>query len=117
MIWLALWCGSGAIVGSVVGSFTGRPGVGTVLGTFAGPLGWLMLLGAEPRARAVRASPDVPASTAEASCVEDAEIIDALSPQPLSCAASASAAGSSKGAKARSTERSVPNLLEGLAMR
>lgn len=86
MVWLALWCGSGAIVGSVVGNFTGRTGVGTVLGTFAGPFGWLMLLGGQPRSRAVCASPRVPTSTAtaETPSVENVEIVDGHPPQWIS---------------------------------
>ena len=51
MIWLVLWCGSGAIVGSTFGHVKGRASLGGVLGMFCGPFGWLMVLGAEPRTR------------------------------------------------------------------
>ncbi len=51
MIWLVLWCGSGAIGGWTIGHFKGRSWLGGVLGMFCGAFGWLMLLGAEPRPR------------------------------------------------------------------
>jgi hypothetical protein len=51
MIWLVLWCGSGAIVGATIGHGKGRASLGGVLGMFCGPFGWLMLLAAEPRTR------------------------------------------------------------------
>jgi hypothetical protein len=50
MVWLVLWCCSGAIVGWAIGLVTGRPGLGVFLGMFCGVFGWLMLLGADPRA-------------------------------------------------------------------
>jgi uncharacterized membrane protein YfcA len=89
MIWLAVWCVAGAAVGSVVGSFSGRPGVGAVLGAFAGPLGWLMLLGAAPKAGSERSPSEVPASTANEGREEDSQTLDACALQPISWAASA----------------------------
>jgi hypothetical protein len=85
MIWLALWCASGATVGWGLGARTGRPGIGTVLGTFAGPFGWLMLLGAE------RVPPACPASAATAETASSAsdELVEAGAPQWLSWSASA----------------------------
>lgn len=91
MVWLALWCGSGAIVGWVIGSFRGRSGVGTVLGAFAGPFGWLMVLGAAPKARAVAALPHpVSSAVAESPRAQDAENTVAISPQWISWTASVS---------------------------
>jgi hypothetical protein len=49
-LWLVLWCASGGLVGWVLGARTGRGGVGLLLGTFMGFFGWVLILGAEPRA-------------------------------------------------------------------
>jgi len=91
MMWLALWCAIGAAVGWAVGTFTGRPATGAILGTFAGPFGWLLLLGANPRTRAVGEhadlpSPDEPVAVAR---VEHADVVEAPAPKPISWAASA----------------------------
>ena len=63
MLWLVLWCGSGAIVGWAIGLFTGRRGLGVFLGMFCGVFGWLMLLGADPRERALNAHFDIGTNT------------------------------------------------------
>ncbi len=54
---LAIWCGSGAIVGGAIGAWYDRTATGVLLGTFCGVIGWILLLGAGPRpgARAGRA--------------------------------------------------------------
>ena len=63
MIWLLLWCSLGAIVGSVIGHRTARPTLGALLGVSCGVFGWLLLLGAEPRERALRPQPDSSVTT------------------------------------------------------
>jgi hypothetical protein len=82
MVWLALWCGSGAIVGWMIGHSSGRPGLGAFLGAFCGPFGWLMLLGAAPKQRVVQA----PSGSSVYVAVEEehAEITAVDSPPPIS---------------------------------
>ena len=86
MIWLVLWCGSGAIVGWTIGHFQGRPWLGGVLGMFCGAFGWVMLLGAEPRTRATGSLAD--ASTS-ASTAEDAGLAAVVPLSPISWVAPA----------------------------
>src|SRR5215203_3005279 len=56
MVWLLLWCGSGALVGSLLGASIGRVRVGIVLGMFCGVFGWLMLVSARLRERDLASS-------------------------------------------------------------
>ena len=56
MIWLLLWCGSGALVGSLLGASIGRVRIGMVLGMFCGVFGWLMLVSAKLRERDLASS-------------------------------------------------------------
>jgi uncharacterized membrane protein YfcA len=86
MIWLVLWCGSGAIVGWTIGHFQGRPWLGGVLGMFCGAFGWVMLLGAEPRTRVTGSLAD--ASTS-ASTAEDAGLAAVVPLSPISWVAPA----------------------------
>jgi hypothetical protein len=82
MIWLLLWCGSGAIVGSVIGQHKGRTALGAILGASCGVFGWLMLLGADPRERAVRSQLDCGA-VVDGAPSPDIGGAGALAPSPL----------------------------------
>ena len=86
MIWLVLWCGSGAVVGGTIGFFKGRPWLGGVLGMFCGPFGWLMLLGAEPR---TRATGSLAGASASASTAEDVGRVAVVPLAPISWVAPA----------------------------
>jgi hypothetical protein len=49
LLGLAIWCGSGALVGGAIGTWYDRTAAGVLLGTFCGVIGWILLLGAGPR--------------------------------------------------------------------
>jgi hypothetical protein len=85
MIWLVLWCGSGAIGGWTIGHFKGLPWLGVVLGAFCGAFGWLMLLGAEPRPRVTASVGGTSTSVA----AEDAAPVAVVPLQPISWVAPA----------------------------
>jgi len=48
--WLALWCSSGGLVGWAIGARTDHGLVGLILGSFMGVFGWVLIMGASPRA-------------------------------------------------------------------
>ena len=85
MIWLVLWCGSGAIGGWTIGHFKGFPWLGGVLGMFCGAFGWLMLLGAEPRPRVAESLAGANTSVA----AEDAGPVAVVPLSPISWVAPA----------------------------
>ena len=87
MIWLVLWCGSGALVGSAIGRFTGRPALGAILGMLCGVFGWLMLIGADPRERAVR-SPVASSLTTDVGGVQSSELVGVAPSSPIQGVAS-----------------------------
>jgi hypothetical protein len=64
LVLLASWCLVGGAVGGVIGKYSGRLGVGVVLGSFCGVFGWALLAGAAPRQRVPVASP-IPEPVAE----------------------------------------------------
>jgi hypothetical protein len=82
---LALWCGSGALVGATIGTLRGRLAAGVLLGTFCGVLGWILVLGAPPRRRTPRVMPAaavaVPATVS--ATVTEADVREASAPAPL----------------------------------
>ena len=47
---LFLWCASGGLVGWAIGARTDHSLVGLILGSFMGVFGWVLILGASPRA-------------------------------------------------------------------
>jgi uncharacterized membrane protein YfcA len=69
LTWLVLWCTAGGVVGWIMGARTGRNRAGLLLGAFMGVFGWVLILGARPRALAPdpgTAPPDVSPSSADA---------------------------------------------------
>ena len=60
LVLLASWCLVGGAVGALIGRYSGRLGVGIVLGSLCGVFGWVLLAGAAPRPRAVATAVDEP---------------------------------------------------------
>jgi hypothetical protein len=80
---LALWCGTGAAIGTFLGIRTGRLAIGVVLGTFCGIFGWLLLLGAEPRRSRddIQVANHADAVSAASAAVPIAEMVWIAAPQ------------------------------------
>ena len=70
LAWLAFWCASGALVGWLLVARSERGLVGSILGAFMGIFGWVLILGAQPRASAREpflTPDDVPAGASDES--------------------------------------------------